>query len=131
MSGRDSLQFSSIPTSSLVPKNLATLADPPVRQIDAAAMDYLLIELVNTLKESSAIATARQRKVEKEMIEAGLIPPPPQAAPAVPKKESPRDSVTSLNSKSGKIAPVDEEEEAVRVRLEAIGTHVGANFTER
>ncbi|KAG6890870.1 hypothetical protein C0992_012006 [Termitomyces sp. T32_za158] len=130
MSGRNSLQVPSIPASSLVPQSLAALADPPVRQVDAAAMDYLLIELVNTLKESSAVATARQRKVEKEMIEAGLIPPPVPTAPAVPKKESPRDSVTSLNSKSGKTASVDEEE-AVRVRLEAIGTHVGANFTER
>ncbi|KAG5728802.1 Trafficking protein particle complex subunit 6B [Termitomyces sp. T112] len=132
MSGRSSLQVPSITTSSLVPSNLAALADPPVRQIDAAAMDYFLIELVNTLRESSAVATARQKKVEKEMIEAGLIPPPAQVAPAVPKKETGRDSLTSLNSKSGKTVPVvDEEEDAVRVRLEAIGIHVGANFTER
>ncbi|KAG5337571.1 hypothetical protein C0989_009333, partial [Termitomyces sp. Mn162] len=131
MSGRSSLQVPSITTSSLVPPNLAALADPPVRQIDAAAMDYFLIELVNTLRESSAVATARQKKVEKEMIEAGLIPPPAQVAPAVPKKETGRDSLTSLNSKSGKTVPVvDEEEDAVRVRLEAIGIHVGANFTE-
>ncbi|KAG6873266.1 hypothetical protein C0995_001040 [Termitomyces sp. Mi166 len=131
MSGRSSLQVPSILTSSLVSPNLAALADPPIRQIDATVMDYFLIELVNTLKESSAVATARQKKVEKEMIEAGLIPPPAQTASSVPKKESARDSVTSLNSKSGKTAPVDEEEEAVRMRLEAIGIHVGGNFTER
>ncbi|KAG6909088.1 hypothetical protein DXG01_002069 [Tephrocybe rancida] len=133
MSGRNSIQVNpSIPASSLVPSSLAALADPPIRQIDAAAMDYFLIELVNTLRESSAVATARQKKVEKEMAEAGLLPPPAPAAPTVPKKESARDSVTSLNSKSsGKGTAVDEEEEAVRVRLEAIGVHVGANFTER
>ncbi|KAF5339922.1 hypothetical protein D9758_015040 [Tetrapyrgos nigripes] len=31
----------------------------------------------------------------------------------------------------GKNAAVDEEEEAIRTRLEAIGLHVGANFAER
>ncbi|KAG6844871.1 hypothetical protein H0H87_002816 [Tephrocybe sp. NHM501043] len=132
MSGRNSLQVApSIPASSLVPPSLAALADPPNRQVDAAAMDYLLIELVNTLRESSAVATARQKKVEKEMAEAGLLPTPAPAPPTVPKKESARDSVTSLNSKSGKAVVLDEEEEAIRVRLEAIGLHVGANFAER
>ncbi|KAG6848246.1 hypothetical protein H0H93_001972 [Arthromyces matolae] len=133
MSGRNSLQVApSISSASFVHPSLAALGDPPIRQIDAAVMDYFLIELVTTLKDSSAVATARQKKIEKEMIEAGLLPPPSApAAPAVPKKESARDSVTSLNSKSGKSVVVDEEEEAVRVRLEAIGVHVGANFTER
>ncbi|KAG6865826.1 hypothetical protein C0991_011445 [Blastosporella zonata] len=133
MSGRNSLQVApQIPTSSLVPSSLAALADPPMRQIDGAAMDYFLIELVNTLRESSAVATARQKKVAKEMSDAGLIPLPAPTPPTVPKKESSRDSVTSLNSKgSGKAAVVDEEEEAVRVRLEAIGVHVGSNFAER
>ncbi|KAG6828991.1 hypothetical protein H0H92_006063 [Tricholoma furcatifolium] len=133
MSGRTSLQIApSIPASSLVSPSLAALADPPNRQIDAALMDYFLIELVNTLRESAAVATARQKKVEKEMVEAGLIPPPSATPPAVPKKEkeSARDSVTSLKS-AGKATAVDEEEEAVRLRLETMGVHVGANFTER
>ncbi|KAG5643048.1 hypothetical protein DXG03_001626 [Asterophora parasitica] len=125
----------SIATSSLVPASLAALADPPIRQIDAAVMDYFLIELVNTLRESSAVATARTKKIEQEMVEAGLIPAPAASAPAPPaKKENARDSTTSLNSSSkgtGKPPVLDEEEEAVRVRLEAIGLHVGANFTER
>ncbi|KAF8060771.1 TRAPP complex subunit trs33 [Lyophyllum atratum] len=134
MAGRTSLQMaSSIATSSLVPANLAALAEPPIRQIDAAAMDYFLIELVEALRASSAVATARSKKIEQEMAEAGLLPPPAPAAPSLPaKKESARDSVTSLNSRNtGKAAVLDEEEEAVRVRLEAIGLHVGANFTER
>ncbi|KAG5652833.1 hypothetical protein H0H81_003457 [Sphagnurus paluster] len=101
--------------------------------MDAAAMDYFMIELVNTLKESSAVATARSKKIEKEMIEAGLIPPPSATASgALAKKDSARDSVTSLNSRNtGKATVLDEDEEAVRARLEAIGIHVGANFTER
>ncbi|RDB27291.1 Trafficking protein particle complex subunit 6B [Hypsizygus marmoreus] len=115
--------------SSLVPANLAALADPPTKQIDAAVMDYFLIELVNTLRVSSAVATARSKKIEQEMVEAGLIPAPMPTSHSLPlKKESARDSVTSLK---GKAPAIDEEEEAVRTRLEAIGIHVGANFTER
>lgn len=134
MSSRNSLQAPTIPASSLVTPSLAALADPPIRQVDAAAMDYLLIELVNILRDSSAVATARSRKIEQEMIEAGLIPPPAPTPPVPPLKTGPRDSVTSLNSRSGSAtgkSVLDEEDEAVRTRLEAIGVHVGANFTER
>ncbi|ESK86482.1 bet3 family protein [Moniliophthora roreri MCA 2997] len=124
MTSRNSSQASSKPMSSL-----AALAEPPMRFVDGAMMDYLLIEVVNTLRESSAVATARSKKIEQEMLEAGLIPP----APAVTQPSTPRDSVTSLNSRNtGKaVAMVDEEEEAIRIRLEAIGMHVGANFAER
>lgn len=132
MSARNSMQIAAplVPTSS---SSLAALADPPNRLVDAAVMDYFLIELVNTLRVSAAVATARSKKIEQEMIEAGLIPPPPAPAALTlsSKKDSARDSVTSLNSRTGKSAVVDEEEEAVRTRLEAIGLHVGANFTER
>jgi hypothetical protein len=112
---------------------LAALADPPTRYIDAAAMDYLLIEMVATLRESAAVATVRQKKIEQEMTEAGLLPPP-LPVPTALKRETARDSVTSVISRTGSAsgkAPVDEEEEPVRQRLEAIGMHVGSNFTER
>jgi trafficking protein particle complex subunit 6 len=135
MTTRSSIQISSTSkaASSLVTPSLAALADPPMRYVDGAMMDYFLIEVVNTLRESSAVATARSKKIEKEMIEAGLIPPPQPVVPALPlKTENPRDSTVSLNSRtSGKNAVVDEEEEAIRTRLEAIGMHVGANFAER
>jgi len=111
---------------------VAALADPALHYMDSPAMDYFLIETVNTLRESSAVYTARCKKIEKEMIDAGLLPPPP------PAKETPTavDSSASLNnSKSGgriqsQLAN-NEDEEALRTRLEAIGVHVGANFTER
>lgn len=99
-------------------------------------MDYFLIEMVNTLRASSAVASARAKRIEREMVEAGLIPSP-ASAPALPsiKKDAsdPRDSLTSLTSRSpaGKASAIEEEEEAIRVRLEAIGRHVGANYTER
>ncbi|KAF8880924.1 TRAPP complex subunit trs33 [Gymnopilus junonius] len=124
-------------TSTQIPAStslsLAQLADPPLRQIDGAAMDYFLIEMVATLRESAAFATARAKKLEAEMIESGLIPPP-QAVPSSIKKDTARDSVTSLASRTGSASgkgQVDEEEEPVRQRLEAIGMHVGANFSER
>jgi len=100
-------------------------------------MDYFLIELVATLRESAAVATARSKKVEQEMLEAGLIPPPVSVPSSIKKEKdsSARDSVTSLASKTGSAvggkSVVDEEEEAVRQRLETIGMHVGANFSER
>ncbi|KDR68823.1 hypothetical protein GALMADRAFT_78072 [Galerina marginata CBS 339.88] len=122
-------------TSTQIPSStsLAALADPPMRQIDGAAMDYFLIEMVATLRESAAVATARSKKIEQEMMEAGLVPAP-IPVPSSLKKESARDSVTSLVSRTGSAAgkgTLDEDEEPVRLRLEAIGMHVGANFSER
>lgn len=90
-------------------------------------MDYFLIEVVNTLRASSAVAVAKTKKIEQEMIEAGLLQPPPPTPPAVPSK---RDSVASTSS-SKPDAKVSEEEEGVRLRLEAIGMHVGANVAEQ
>jgi hypothetical protein len=103
-------------------------------------MDYFLIEAVNTLRASAAVATARAKKVEQEMIDAGLIPAPaPVLHPLTTMRESAsgslsgeRDSARSSGSKRGSAsAKSDEDEEAVRTRLEAIGLHVGANFAER
>ena len=112
-----------------IASNLAALADPPVRVVDGPAVDYLFIELVNTLRASSAVAVARTRQVEEEMIAAGLLSPPQQAHPSVPSK---RDSLASTSSKTTDIQTVaDEEEEALRLRLESIGMHVGANVAER
>ena len=115
----------------MVPPSLAVLADPPIRQIDATAMDYFIIEMVNTLRDSSAVAAARSKKIEQEMIEAGLLPPPPAPLSLATKVESARDSVTSLPSRTAAKLGLDEEEEGVRARLEGIGMHIGANFTER
>ncbi|KAF8208861.1 transport protein particle component [Mycena galopus ATCC 62051] len=137
MAARSSTQIPpSVSASSLVPQNLVALADPSPRLIDAAVMDYFLIELVNTLRTSAAVATERSKKIEAEMVEAGLIPAPAVPPPHPLKKDvsSARDSTTSLNSRSstvGRMSSADEAEDAVRSRLEAIGLHVGANFTER
>ncbi|KAI0085698.1 NO signaling/Golgi transport ligand-binding domain-containing protein [Irpex rosettiformis] len=117
------------PASTSIATSLAAFADPPVRLVDGPAVDYFFIELVNTLRASSAVAVARTRKVEQEMIEAGLLSPPPQAPPAVPSK---RDSIASTSSKTADSQTVtDEEEEALRLRLESIGMHVGTNVAER
>jgi trafficking protein particle complex subunit 6 len=105
--------------------SLSALAEPQSRLVDAAAMDYFLIEAVQTLRHSSAVADARAKKVEEEMIEAGLIPPPPPSQ-AKAKKDVQRDSVGA-----GSYATSDDDDEGLRARLEAIGLHVGANITER
>ena len=91
-------------------------------------MDYFLIELVHTLRASSAVAVARTKKVEQEMIEAGLLSPPPTVPPATPPK---RDSISTASSKAESKLATDDEEEALRLRLESIGAHVGANVAER
>lgn len=106
---------------------LAVLADPPVHHVDGAVMDYLLIEAVNALRASSAVATARAKRIEREMVEAGLLP-----APAPAKAQQNRDSVESSSKQrvSGDDGG-DDEDEDVRIRLEAIGRHVGASFAER
>ncbi|KAI0344032.1 TRAPP complex subunit trs33 [Trametopsis cervina] len=122
--------MASVPPIS-VASSLAALADPPTRLVDGAAMDYFLIELVDTLRASSAVAVARTKNIEQEMIEAGLLAPTQQAPPEVPSK---RDSLASpsLNATgAGGNRIEDVEEEALRLRLESIGMHVGANVAER
>jgi hypothetical protein len=105
--------------------SLATLAESQPRLMDAAAMEYFLIEAVQTLRHSSAVADSRAQKIEDEMIEAGLIPPPPPPQVRA-KKDAQRDSVGT-----GTSATNDDDEEGLRARLEAIGLHVGSNITER
>jgi hypothetical protein len=57
------------------------------------------------------------------MIENGLLErKPPGVAP------SKGDSISSIPAAKGTL---DEDEEALRVRLESIGMHVGANLAER
>ena len=147
---RDSLQTPSYAaaaasSSSLITPNLAALSDPPVRLADAAALDYLVIEMVHTLRDSSRTALARIQKLENEMREAGLEPGPvpPEKGPTLKDKEKlksgGRDSpggtrmrvVSSTGTVSGVEAEVDEEEQNLRLRLEAIGLHIGANIAER
>ena len=93
-------------------------------------MDYFVIEMVSALRASSAVASARAKKLEQDMMEAGLMPAPSHVPPTL--KDTHRDSVGSTTSKaSGGKTALDDEEEAVRSRLEAIGMHVGANVAER
>ncbi|PSR82968.1 hypothetical protein PHLCEN_2v5938 [Hermanssonia centrifuga] len=129
MASRSSIQATtmnpSTSSSSLSP-TIVALADPPLRTMDGPAMDYFLIELVNTLRTSSAVAIARNKKIEQEMIDSGLLQPPPAVPPVVPAK---RDSFASTSSKTD--GKSDEEEEGLRLRLEAIGVHVGSNIAER
>jgi hypothetical protein len=119
--------------------NLALLtSDAAPRLADGAAYDYLLIESVRALRASSAVAAARARRVEQEMVDAGLIPPPPvpkgvhsDGADGVGNRASMGSTMASVAIGKGKTEPGDDDEEGVRKRLEAIGLHVGSNLTER
>jgi len=113
-------------TGSLSSPLVTAMVDAPVRYMDGAAFDFFLIEMVNTLRASSAHAQARARKVEQEMVNAGLLPAP-LPTPAIRKDH--RDSTTSLASKV--TTKVEDDEEGLKLRLEAIGIHVGANIAER
>lgn len=138
MASRSSLQSaaynaSTASSSSLVTPTLSLLADPPTRMVDGPAMDYFLIEMVHTLRASSAVAAARAQKLEQEMVAAGLLPPPPPVPPPalVAKKEAQRDSMGSVVSRAGGKTGGEAEDEGLRSRLEAIGVHVGSNLAER
>ena len=54
--------------------NLADFAEPPANLMDAPALDYFFIEMVNTLRDSSAVAISRTKKIEQEMAEAAAKP---------------------------------------------------------
>lgn len=116
-------------SSSLVTPALAALSQDSNRQVDVVALDYLLIEAVRTLGHSSKIATARTRATEEEMIAGGLLPPPAPlpTVPASIKADSVKDAVAS--QREARI--VEEEEEALRIRLEGVGAVVGSNIAER
>lgn len=113
-------------TGSLSSPLVTAMADAPMRHMDGAAFDCFLIEMVSTLRASSAHAQARARKVEQEMVDAGLLPIP-LPTPGIRKDH--RGSATSLASRV--TMKVEDEEEGLKLRLEAIGMHVGANITER
>ncbi|KAG8950509.1 Trafficking protein particle complex subunit 33 [Tulasnella sp. 419] len=110
--------YGSSTSTSLMSSALSSLAEPEPKLVDGIALDYLLIELVQTLRQSTLVATSKLRAREKEMVDAGLIPPTPPIPPS--KKES-----------KGKGPEDDEEEEALRIRLESIGATVGGNVAER
>ena len=150
MSLRDSLQTpayaaAAASSSSLITPSLSALSDPPVHLADTAALDYLIIEMVHTLRDSSRTALARIKKLENEMKEAGLdpSPAPPEKGPTIKEKEklkkggrdSPGGTRMRVASSTGTVAgveiEVDEEEQNLRLRLESIGLHVGANIAER
>lgn len=102
-------------SSSLVTPALSSLAQDVPHQIDAAALDFLLIESVRALQDSSHASLTRLRAREDEMIKAGLIPPAPPVPP----------------SKDGISREEEEASEALRVRLEEIGVAVGGALAER
>jgi trafficking protein particle complex subunit 6 len=130
-------------TSSLITPSLLALTGSPSSQsqsqIDASLQDYLLIELVHSLRRSSQVARDRLKKREDEMLANGLLPSTSAAAGSalaagqVSAGLGSKTPLRGLSAAAGATANVSasEEEEAIRVRLEALGAHVGANLAER
>ena len=155
MNTRDTLQSPAYTSraassTSLVTPSLSVLADPPVRLVDAATYDYLVIEMVHALRSSAEVSAARIRAVEDEMRTAGLLPapPPPEKEKVVEDRErmstaTKRETRSSLGSagfgmRVGSTADLNAGlsaseplEEDLRVRLETIGVQVGGNIAER
>jgi hypothetical protein len=92
--------------------------------VDGIVYDVLLIEMVRTLRESASVARKREKELEEEMIENGLF-----------ERKAPILETTTRDSVSGGLPAakgvVDDDEEALRIRLESIGMHVGTNLVER
>lgn len=84
------------------------------------------MEAVNTLRVSSAVARERLKKREAEMVKQGLLVAPTQSSGAGAPNTPPSRAGTP-----GKGQVVSVEEEDLRVRLDAMGAHIGANLAER
>lgn len=136
---------STVSTSSLITPSLLAITDGPSTQsqIDASVQDYFLIELVHTLRRSSQVARDRLKKREEEMLANGLLPPSVSltgsatasghASASSGLGSGAKTSLGTMSTVGGASAkaPVNEEEEAIRLRLDALGAHVGANVAER
>ena len=113
---------------------LVTTSPTSIKLVDASLQDYLLIEAIHTLRASSAVARERIKKREDEMIRNGLLPANYASTNGRGGGvEGAKKSTTNLaaGAGAGKSAPLSEEEEALKMRLEALGAHAGANIIER
>ncbi|KAF8525084.1 TRAPP complex subunit trs33 [Hysterangium stoloniferum] len=113
--------YASPSSTSLVAPSLAGLYDTPLtqKQVDASVQDYFLMEAVHTFRHSSEVARERLKKREEEMVENGLLPQGYIVGGSAGGKGA------------GSKAQVTEEEDAIRIRLESMGAHAGANLAER
>jgi hypothetical protein len=98
-----------------------------VKQIDAVTLDYLNIELISALRRSSKVADLRKREREDHMIAAGVLTARPLPPPLSSGNSSVRESV--LAARTAKT--LEDEEEALGLRLELLGMQIGGNIAER
>ncbi|CAG7852364.1 SubName: Full=Uncharacterized protein {ECO:0000313/EMBL:CCA68596.1} [Serendipita indica DSM 11827] len=87
---------------------LGTLANPPLALVDGAMFDYFLMEMVATIRQSSVVASQRQKQLEDEMANANLL-----------QHSQHRSGHQQLT------------EDALRARLDNIGAQVGASLVEK
>ena len=129
--------------SSLITPSLLSLTDEPLNQnqIDASVQDYFLIELMHTLRHSSRVARDKLKQREEDMLVNGLLTSTLAAAGSTGASgqgpegfgSTSKMSLGSSTAAGGASAKpsANDEDEAVRIRLDALGAHVGANLAER
>ncbi len=71
---------SSLSRTGLVTAHARDTSLPPTRQVDAAALDYLTIEMVQTLTASAGVAARKLARHREQLKEAGFFVPPLPAA---------------------------------------------------
>jgi hypothetical protein len=98
--------------STLTSPTLLKLIEVSPHDVDAAPLDYLLIELVESFRLSAAVAHTRFKRIDQELQRAGL-------------------EVESATKKTSGQDPEDELEQQLIDRLERAGVHVGSSLTER
>jgi hypothetical protein len=99
-------------TASLASPNLTRLLEASHHEIDAAPLDYLFIELIHSLQQSSAVAHARRKRLNQEIQQAGL-------------------NLGSTSKQSSQNGVEETPEQQLALRLERVGIHVGSSLTER
>ena len=116
-------------TNALVNPALQHLADDAPRLMDAVVLDFLLIEMVPILKQSTTASLKKIREAENEMIEAGLLSPPAPTHPIPPGLKGA--ALQEAIDDQRRIQIEEEDNEALRLRLESIGVSVGGTLAER
>lgn len=94
-----------------------TLSQPANHQVASQAHQFLLSQIVPTLRASAKVARERRDARELEMVREGLLP-----ANALKKP-------SAAGGASGVAGEQDDED--FRTRLEALGERVGGDLAER
>ncbi|EJT98896.1 transport protein particle [Dacryopinax primogenitus] len=124
-------------TASLLTPALLTLSSPPQAQVDINVVEYLLIEATRALADSARVAQSSKDAVEQAMRDAGWLPAPDagKGETTAAAREAAlgrlKDQVREEVERARRAKKEDDDEGAVRLRLENMGVQVGGNLAEK